>query len=301
MKEIKVSLIVFTVVLGLMLGGCQPPIINPNQPPAIRFSHVPAIGDSESLEGTVNGVNPFKYKLTVFIFVGIGWWVKPYYAEPFTEIDWFSRWTCDIATGGSDIEANLIAVYLLPNDTELEITGVLSELPPLPEAVAFAEYNRETGEEIHKFPGNEPSEGEGEVPAEGEGENQLIGPCRGIITPTISFTLVPDICSNDWLEGTACGVEPTENVVVVYIWSGGTWRLKPSAAAPLTTINVDGTWTCNILTAGADGLATSIVAFLLPAGTEFPICEPCSILPCSDCASLPDIPGTLAFIQQDRS
>jgi exo-beta-1,3-glucanase (GH17 family) len=86
-------------------------------------------------------------------------------------------------------------------------------------------------------------------------------------TPTISFTKVPLINTNEKLQGIVSHVIPKDYGVVLYIYvPGAGWWIKPTFASPVTTINVDGTWTCNIVTGGNDASATQIRAILIPAG-----------------------------------
>lgn len=98
--------------------------------------------------------------------------------------------------------------------------------------------------------------------------------------------------SGDYLEGKIEGVAPSDCCVAVYIKVGDNWWTKPTYESPLTSINEDGTWKCNIVTGGYDEYASSVAAFLLPVGSEAPICGPCS--------KLPNIPEAIAFYQEDR-
>ena len=61
-------------------------------------------------------------------------------------------------------------------------------------------------------------------------------------------------------------MKPADYKVAAYIYvpSGGGWWTKPYFNSPLTSIEVDGTWTCDITTGGRDETATRIAAFLLP-------------------------------------
>ncbi len=89
-------------------------------------------------------------------------------------------------------------------------------------------------------------------------------------SPAIDFTSVPLYGSLDDLQGqVSCG-EPAEYQVAVYIFVGGWWT-KPYWDSPLTPIQADGSWTCDITTGGNDPYATQIAAFLLPNGYNPPI------------------------------
>ena len=53
--------------------------------------------------------------------------------------------------------------------------------------------------------------------------------------------------------------------VAVYIYVRG-WRTKPTWDYPLTPIQNDGSWVCDITTGGNDQEATSIAAYGVPYG-----------------------------------
>jgi hypothetical protein len=111
--------------------------------------------------------------------------------------------------------------------------------------------------------------------------------------PSIEFTSVPPYGSFDLLKGRVYGVDPQGYAVAVYINVEDVWWTKPTYVSPLTPINGDGTWTCNITTGGYDQCAGKITAFLVPAGTSVPICGPCF--------DIPVIPQAVASAFIDRS
>jgi exo-beta-1,3-glucanase (GH17 family) len=85
-------------------------------------------------------------------------------------------------------------------------------------------------------------------------------------TPALQFTSVPPLGSSAQLAGQEWHVIPANYYVVVYIHVGSYgWWVKPYAAAPLTTINCDGSWTTTIVTGGSDASADQIAAFLIPS------------------------------------
>lgn len=81
----------------------------------------------------------------------------------------------------------------------------------------------------------------------------------------IEFSYIPPYGSSDDLHGMATGVQSSDYRVAVYIYVGGWWT-KPSFSSPLTTIQGDGSWTCDITTGGDDQNATRIAAYLVPDG-----------------------------------
>jgi exo-beta-1,3-glucanase (GH17 family) len=97
--------------------------------------------------------------------------------------------------------------------------------------------------------------------------------------PEIQFVYVPPYGSFDYLKGQVWHVQPADYKVAVYIRVGSGWWTKPTWAAPLTSINCDGTWTCNITTGGNDHIANTIAAYLLPNGYDPPSASGDSVLP----------------------
>ena len=89
-------------------------------------------------------------------------------------------------------------------------------------------------------------------------------------TPSISFTDVPKIGSNDNLIGRVLHVRPEDYRVAIFIKVAGGWWTKPSFSMPSVNISCEGDWVCDITTGGPDNLATEIAAYLVPAGYSPP-------------------------------
>ncbi len=81
---------------------------------------------------------------------------------------------------------------------------------------------------------------------------------------SIDFTHVPVWMTHEDLTGVVRGVPAAEHAVAVYICVGGSWWTKPSFDEPVTAIDVDLSWRCDVTTGGADTLATQYAAFLVP-------------------------------------
>jgi len=82
--------------------------------PEINFTYVPPYGSSDYLEGQVWHIKTSEYRVAVYIKVRGGWWTKPYWSSPLTNIHYDGGWVCDIVTGGVDEEATEIAAFLVP-------------------------------------------------------------------------------------------------------------------------------------------------------------------------------------------
>jgi exo-beta-1,3-glucanase (GH17 family) len=90
------------------------------------------------------------------------------------------------------------------------------------------------------------------------------------VSPSISLTVVPPICSLDNVEGVARGVYPSEYGVIVYIYVNG-WYPKPTYAHPISAVECDGSFVCNYTTAPwSDKYATKIRAYLVHADFILP-------------------------------
>jgi hypothetical protein len=91
---------------------------------------------------------------------------------------------------------------------------------------------------------------------------------------------VPPYRSNYDLGGRVRGVSPDSHEVAVYIFiEGGGWWNKPYFAQPLTPIQPDSTWTCDITTGSGDEYASEIRAYLMPNGMSPPLSSGWESLP----------------------
>ncbi|MBW1938760.1 MAG: hypothetical protein JRI67_08375 [Deltaproteobacteria bacterium] len=106
------------------------------------FTHIPAYGNFQDLEGMVSGISPDDYGVLTYIMVEDVWWSKPFYNAPVTFIQADGTWTCDITTGGHDEYATEILSFLIPVDSVPVICGPCYEKPDIVGAVASAHYDR---------------------------------------------------------------------------------------------------------------------------------------------------------------
>jgi glycosyl hydrolase family 17 len=81
---------------------------------------------------------------------------------------------------------------------------------------------------------------------------------------SFEFTHVPPYGSFENVEGKVCGVLNRSSKIVLYIYVGGAWWVKPYSAWPKSSINPDGTWSIDYTTGGIDQQATIIRAYLVP-------------------------------------
>lgn len=98
-------------------------------PPAVEFTYVPPYGSTQNLQGRVYCVNPADFKIATYIYVGGGWWTKPTWAAPLTQINVDSTFTVDITTGGNDPYATQIAAFLVLNGYNPPSMGGGADLP----------------------------------------------------------------------------------------------------------------------------------------------------------------------------
>jgi exo-beta-1,3-glucanase (GH17 family) len=90
----------------------------------------------------------------------------------------------------------------------------------------------------------------------------------------IQITYWPPYGTLGFLQGKIGGFEPARYRVVVYIQSNSHWYIKPYLNSPLTNIEKDGTWTCDIGSGGpssGDPQAIRIVAYLVPRDYSPPL------------------------------
>ncbi len=107
--------------------------------------------------------------------------------------------------------------------------------------------------------------------------------------PSIVITSVPKMGKKDQIKGRVSGVNPADYSVVVYIYVDGWWGPKPYWDKPLTSIGNDGTWSCNMITTTTDGLATKVIAYVVPNGYNPPKLDGRKDLP----AEMANVPYTM--------
>ena len=87
--------------------------------PLIEYTHVPDSGSwGDPLRGIVKNIVPTEVKTITFILVRGNWWVKPYWAYPFTDIADDGTFSVNITTGGVDGEAVEYRTWLVTADYE---------------------------------------------------------------------------------------------------------------------------------------------------------------------------------------
>ncbi|MBV6478423.1 MAG: hypothetical protein HGGPFJEG_01178 [Ignavibacteria bacterium] len=89
---------------------------------------------------------------------------------------------------------------------------------------------------------------------------------------SIEFTSVPAYETTSPLLGRVFNVIPADYKIVVYLLlEGSGWWVKPTANSPLTVIQSNSTFSCNVNSGSNDKYATCFAAFLLPNGVSPPI------------------------------
>ncbi len=81
----------------------------------INIDFLPPLWSSLDLKGHINFIKPCEYKLATFIDVYGGWWTKPYYEYPTVPVSCDGNFIIDFTTGGSDVLASEIRVFLVPS------------------------------------------------------------------------------------------------------------------------------------------------------------------------------------------
>ncbi|MDD5708695.1 MAG: glucoamylase family protein, partial [Kiritimatiellae bacterium] len=109
----------------------QPPVSD-QLPGVIEFTHVPAWGSAEYLQGRVLDVPPADFRVVVYLRSG-NWWPKPYAGSAPTTIAANGTWSCDVVSGGVDQYAAEYAAFLVPAGYEPPAgPGAYDSWPALP-------------------------------------------------------------------------------------------------------------------------------------------------------------------------
>lgn len=126
----RVGLLCIVTMVFLLLStvsGCKwdkdddPGMPGGTGEPEILVTDVPTMHSYQDLRGQVYHVWPDDCCVVVWIEVWGGWWIKPYWDDPTTNIDSKGKWVCDVTTGGVDEEATHYAVYLVPKNYEPDL------------------------------------------------------------------------------------------------------------------------------------------------------------------------------------
>ncbi|MGH8557338.1 MAG: InlB B-repeat-containing protein [Methylococcales bacterium] len=112
--------------------------------PGIEFDYIPPYGSTDAVLGKVLHVNPSKYKVAVYIKVSGGWWTKPTFASPLTNIAPNGNWATTYVTGGIDHLATEFAAFLVRNSYSPPLLGNSASLPPTltENAVSYIQQQR---------------------------------------------------------------------------------------------------------------------------------------------------------------
>jgi hypothetical protein len=131
-------------VVGCAAGPSCNTVTSGPGTPSIALTSVPPIGSTNNLKGQVLHVAPADYYAAVYIDVAGGFWTKPYWDSPETQLDCDKTFTTDITTGVEDQKATEITAFLLPTSYEPPLLGGEESLPAAlySNAVATVSVNR---------------------------------------------------------------------------------------------------------------------------------------------------------------
>ncbi|MFO7613533.1 MAG: glycosyl hydrolase family 17 protein [Bacteroidales bacterium] len=101
----------------------------------------------------------------------------------------------------------------------------------------------------------------------------------GMGRESIEISRSPFAVSLGTLYGQVWHAAPDKHLVAVYIKVDNGWWTKPYFNNPVSAINCDGSWTCDINTGGMDQMTTEIAAFLIPLTYSPPIANGLVFLP----------------------
>jgi beta-glucanase (GH16 family) len=111
--------------------------------PRVVITSVPPFGTNDLVHGTVSGVTPALYKISLWIFVpGWGWVPKPYFNAPYSTLQNDGSWDSVYVSGGSDAWATIFIADLVPSYMPYDPTGYLLVNQITNYTVTFGSYNR---------------------------------------------------------------------------------------------------------------------------------------------------------------
>ena len=95
------------------------------QSPSIVFTRI----RKGSLRGKVFNVARKSYVVAVYIYVDVGWWIKPSFSNPATRIKAGNKFETHIITGGHDHLATKIQAFVVPRDFNIPLVAGSATLP----------------------------------------------------------------------------------------------------------------------------------------------------------------------------
>lgn len=117
MKKTLCALLALALLLSLAPSGFAAGAAKP----VIALTYAPEYGESESFEGVVftedgEDFDPADYRISLYLQLAEGgaYWVKPTYALPYAQLDEDGGFSIRYATGGRDLEAQIIHIMLIP-------------------------------------------------------------------------------------------------------------------------------------------------------------------------------------------
>lgn len=226
-----------------------PVIMNCAPKSNIELTRIPAYGSTDNLEGRIDPAkaSPADFAIVVYICVNGGWWVKPFANAPVTSIRSDGSFVVDITTGGWDVQADRIAIYLIPRQF---MPPILLGSPTLPyslecQSCGWVVVDRHP-------PGATPT------------PTPVITPCAA---PGIEFTFVPPFGSlqSNVFGRVHCLSTPADYRIALYIYIPELgWWTKPTEATRTVPIQSNGSFIAPFTSGGLDKYAQKIVAVLVP-------------------------------------
>lgn len=83
--------------------------------PRVTFVSLPDYYSNTKVYGTVSGVSPSLYKISLWLFAWLFWYPKPTYESPYTAIQNDGSWGSYYISGGVDGAADNFVAYLVPS------------------------------------------------------------------------------------------------------------------------------------------------------------------------------------------
>ena len=87
--------------------------------PSFELTYVPELGENACFEGIVTvgeDADPSDYIVNMYLqlYENGDLWIKPTYAMPYVKVDSDGHFSLNYATGGNDIDAQYLHLFLLP-------------------------------------------------------------------------------------------------------------------------------------------------------------------------------------------
>ncbi len=244
MKKFVIS---FTMILFVLCLAAYAE----TEAPSFELTYVPELGETACFEGIVTvgeDADPSDYIVNMYLqlYENGDLWIKPTYAMPYVKVDADGHFSLNYATGGNDIDAQYLHLFLLPADCIPD--GDFNHTQA--DALDYILVTRLPGQDITVKDMMHDDIGTGKLLLEDI-------PVYGSDADFTGTVLLGEDSGNDFLDYRIS--------LYLQLQPGDTCWPKPTYETPYAIVEPDGSFSISYATGSRDDEATVIHILLIPA------------------------------------